>query len=383
MEGVQDQLCRDKRRAMVDPVSRRDFVKLTAVSSLGLVLGLPTPGRARARSRYTTALHPLIRISTDGEITLFARNPEMGQGVKTSLPMMIAEELDVDWRAIRVEQSDWDRTLENQFSGGSLSVRLSYAGMRLAGASTREMLVRAAADRWRVSAHGLKTAAGRVFDPATGASLAYGELAEAAAALPVPTDPAQKSRADFTLIGRSVPDVDLTRIVTGAETYSLDLTLPDMLYAAVQRCPVSDGQPISFDSAGAERISGVLGFRMLRNADCGGRVILPNNPNFVSGVAALAENTWAAIEAAKGLKVRWDLPEVLDDSAALMRRYEEAIEQPGEIVREDGDADAALRDAAVTIDVIYKLPFLAHVTMEPMNCTADVRPERTVIWAPT
>ncbi len=368
---------------MAAELSRRDFVTLAAASSLGLLLGLPA-GRPRAQvAGAGVPLHPLIHVGTDGSVTLFAQNPEMGQGVKTSLPMVIAEELDVDWREIRIAQADWDPALENQFSGGSLSIRLNFTAMRLAGASAREMLVQAAANRWSVPVSALTTTAGRVVHRSTGRALTYGELADAAAALPVPEQPALKPAADFELIGRSVPDVDLTRIVRGQQVYSLDLELPDMLYAVVKRCPVSDGQPVSFDDADAGKVEGVVGFRMLRNRDFGGRIIQPNNPNFVSGVAVLAEHTWAALEGARRLRVEWELPKVLDDSAQLMRRYEEALTQPGEVVRSDGEAETALGAAAVQVDEIYRLPFLAHVPMEPMNCTADVGNDAIVIRAPT
>ena len=363
-------------------VSRRDFIKVTAVSSLGLLLGLPTSSRAEA-FRGGISLHPLIRVGTDGLITLFAQNPEMGQGVKTSLPMIIAEELDVDWRDIRVEQADRNPELENQFSGGSLSVRLNFQAMRLAGASAREMLIQAAAAHWNVPGSSLATADGQVVQRSTGRALSYGELADTAASLPVPEQPELKPAAEFELIGKSTPDVDLAGIVTGEQGYSLDLELPDMLYAVVKRCPVSDGQPVSFDSEEAGKVEGVVGFRMLRNDHFGGRIILPNNPNFVSGVAVLAEHTWAAMDGARRLKVEWELPNALDDSARLMSQYEEAMAQQGEVVRQDGDVDTALHAAKVQVEERYRVPFLAHVPMEPMNCTADVGRDGIVIWAPT
>lgn len=320
---------------MAADVSRREFVRLTVACSLGLLLGLPA-GRPRAEAPHGgVQLHPLIHVGTDGRITLFAQNPDMGQGVKTSLPMIIAEELDVDWRDIRTEQADWDPALQNQFSGGSLSIRLNFTAMRLAGASAREMLMNAAADRFGVPVSSLATVAGQVVHRPSGRTLAYGELADAAAALPVPDRPALKPVDEFRLIGRPVPDIDLERIVTGQQVYSLDLELPDMLYAAVERCPVSDGQPVSFDGADARNVEGVVDVRMLRNRDFGGRIIRPNSPNFVSGVAVVATHSWAALEGARRLRVQWELPDTLDNSAELMERYREALSQPGEVVRDD------------------------------------------------
>jgi isoquinoline 1-oxidoreductase beta subunit len=358
-------------------INRREFIQLSAISSLGLLIGTPQPGRT---SDADVDLHPLIRIGTDGSITLFAQNPEMGQGVKTVLPMIIAEELDVDWQSINVEQSDWDARLENQFSGGSLTVRLNYNAMRQAGASARTMLIAAAASRFDRPPAELKTEKGYVVDPASDARFSYAELAEDAADIPVPEEPELKDASEFTLIGKSVADVDLLPMTNGQQIYSLDLKLPDMLYAVVARCPHGDGQPESYDDSDAKSVPGVVGFHMLKNIDHGGRIVLPNCPNFVSGVAVLATNTWAALQGARRLNVKWQLPDALDNSDELMQRFEQALEDEAEIVRSDGDTDAP---DANNIDVTYHLPFLAHIPMEPMNCTAHVRGDTAEVWAPT
>jgi len=186
----------------------------------------------------------------------------MGQGVKTALPMMIAEELDVDWSTINIEQSAWDTRLENQFSGGSLSVRLNFTAMRQVGASAREMLLQAAAQRWQVPVSELGTDNGFVVQKANDRKLSYGELAEAAAALPVPPNPALKSASEFALIGQSLKDVDLEKIVTGTQEYSLDVVRPKMLYAVVRRSPYSDGQPASYDDADTLQVEGVENFQL-------------------------------------------------------------------------------------------------------------------------
>ena len=361
-------------------INRREFIQLGAIGGLGLVIGVRV---AADNISSDVLLHPLIRIGSDGGITLFAQNPELGQGVKTSLPMIIAEELEVDWKAVTVEQADWDSALEQQFSGGSLSIRLNYDAMRLAGASAREMLVAAAAERWQTPASELMTVDGYVIEPTTGTRLSYAELADEAAALPVPEEPSLKADSEFSIIGQSLRDVDALDIVTGRQSYSLDLRLPDMLFAVVLRCPHPDGQPVSFDSRDAEDIEGVLGFRLLKNIDHGGRIILPNCPNFVSGVAVLAESTWAAMQGARRLTVKWELPEDGDDSSRLMEEFEQALEGESELVRNDGDVEAARRGAEITINAKYQLPFLAHVPMEPMNCTARVNGISAEIWAPT
>jgi isoquinoline 1-oxidoreductase beta subunit len=362
----------------VSEINRRDFVKLCAITSMGLVIGLPRPGGAKATAQE---LHPLIRIGADGRIIIYAQNPEMGQGVKTALPMIIAEELDADWASVSVEQAAWDPRLENQFSGGSLSVRLNYDAMRQAGASARAMLMAAAAERLGRPAEKLETRQGYVIDRPGNRRLAYADLAEAAGALPVPATPALKDSREFRLIGTSVADVDLGPIASGRQMYSLDLKLPGMLFAVVKRCPHGDGQPVSFDSANASKVPGVVGFYELRNTDHGGRIILPNCPNFVSGVAVLATNTWAAMQGAEALDVEWHIPDARDDSDELMQRFEKALDTEGEIVRNDGLAE--FTDHEHGIACTYRLPFLAHMPMEPMNCTARVEADRVEVWAPT
>ena len=359
-------------------LNRREFVRLCAITSMGLVIGVPGVGRAESSTRE---LHPLIRIGSDGRVIIYAQNPEMGQGVKTALPMMIAEELDVDWASIEIEQAGWDPRLENQFSGGSLTVRLNYNTMRQAGASARAMLLNAAANQLNRPVAELDTESGYVVDRNGDTRISYAELAEAAAALPVPDAPELKDAGNFKLIGTSVADVDMEQITNGQQQFSLDLKLPDMLYAVVRRCPHGDGQPVSFDATDARAVPGVVDFHLLRNVDHGGRIILPNCPNFVSGVAVLATNTWAALEGARKLDVEWKMPDSRDDSDDLMRRFEEAFDAEAEIVRSDGEPDST--DAEHSIDVTYRLPFLAHVPMEPMNCTARVDSDRAEVWAPT
>jgi len=362
----------------VTELNRREFVRLCAITSMGLVIGVPGVGRAESSTRE---LHPLIRIGSDGRVIIYAQNPEMGQGVKTALPMMIAEELDVDWASIEIEQAGWDPRLENQFSGGSLTVRLNYNTMRQAGASARAMLLNAAANQLNRPVAELDTESGYVVDRNGDTRISYAELAEAAAALPVPDAPELKDAGNFKLIGTSVADVDMEQITNGQQQFSLDLKLPDMLYAVVRRCPHGDGQPVSFDATDARAVPGVVDFHLLRNVDHGGRIILPNCPNFVSGVAVLATNTWAALEGARKLDVEWKMPDSRDDSDDLMRRFEEAFDAEAEIVRSDGEPDST--DAEHSIDVTYRLPFLAHVPMEPMNCTARVDSDRAEVWAPT
>lgn len=359
-------------------INRREFIQLGAAGSLGLVIGFPSPGYTENSS---ASVHPLVRIGTNDRITLYAQNPELGQGVKTSLPMIIADELDVDWDSIDVEQADWDPRLENQFSGGSLSVRLNYEAMRKAGATARAMLIGAAAEWLGLDATTLKTEKGYVTDATGKTRLSYGKLATRAASMPVPDNPPLKDANRFKLVGRSVSDVDQLAIVRGEQTYSIDFKVPGMLYAAVVRSPHPDGQPLSFDESEAKAVPGVVGFHVLRNTDHGGRILLPNCPNFVSGVAVLADSNWAAFKAARKLKVQWELPESKDDSEELMKKFREALDGELESIRTDGDINGA--GSVHQIESTYQLPFVAHTPMEPMNCTAHVRGDRVEVWAPT
>ena len=359
-------------------LSRREFVKLCAITSMGMIIGVP---RRSCSQGTAQEIHPLIEIGSDGRIIIYAQNPEMGQGVKTALPMIIAEELDVDWASIKVEQAPWDPRLDNQFSGGSLSIRLNYNTMRQAGASARAMLMAAAADRLGQPIEELETRQGYVVDRSGNHRFAYADLAEAASSLPVPETPALHDTKEFKLIGTSVPDVDLEAMCDGRQQYSLDLKLPDMLFAVVRRCPHGDGQPLSFDSSDAREIAGVVDFHVLRNTDHGGRIILPNCPNFVSGVAVLATNTWAAMQGAEALQVKWQMPDARDDSDELLQRFWKSLDEEGDVVRNDGDAEFDAPEHS--IDVTYSLPFLSHIPMEPMNCTAHVSGDRAEVWAPT
>jgi isoquinoline 1-oxidoreductase beta subunit len=229
-------------------ISRREFVKLGTMGGAGLVLGISLPVSAQPDGE-PVELRPLIHIDRDGQVTVFAQNPDMGQGVKTALPLIIAEELDVDWASISVKQSPWDTRLRNQFSGGSLSIRLNYEAMRQAGASAREMLRQAAAQRWRVPVSELLTRDAAVQHTKTGRLLTYGELVDDAAGFPVPEEPPLKSPGEFRLIGRDAKDVDIVAMLEGDLDYGFDITVPGMLCAVVRRSPWSDGQPKSFDAS--------------------------------------------------------------------------------------------------------------------------------------
>ncbi len=366
-------------------VSRRSFIKIGVVASSGLTLGVSilASSNEKSASEITYNLHPLINISTDNEITLFAQNPEMGQGVKTSLTMIIAEELDVDWSKVKIQQADWIKGEDLQFSGGSLSVRLNYQAMRKAGATARMMLMNAAADVQKTTSDKLKTMKGSVVNTANSRKLSYGSLVKLAAKQQIPQEIELKSNSDFNIIGTSTKDVDLDKILQGSQTYSIDLKLPDMLYASFQRSPWSDGQPIDYDDSKARKLKGYIDTVSLSNSQNGGRIIKENSPNFVSGIAVIAKDSWTAIKGAKLLSVKWQKPDNQDSNKKLNATFKSTLKKPGRTIREDGHLPVPVAEEKISVDSQYHLPFLAHVSMEPMNCTVHVTDKEVIVWAPT
>jgi len=364
-------------------ITRRGFLQLGVISSAGLMLGARPAGKAQAAKAGAAVLNPLIHIEPDGSITLFAQNPEIGQGVKTSLPMIIAEDLDVRWQDIKVKQADWMPGVDRQFSGGSLSVRLNYQAMREAGAAARLMLLQAAANRWSLPLESLVTENGRVLHVAGSQAASYGELAQAAATLPYPRDVPLKPIEEFRIIGRAHTDVDLPSIVTGKPLFSLDFQLPGMLYAVLRRSPVSDGQVESHVDKDALKVPGVRAVHLLSNERNGGRIVHPNNPNFVSGIAVLADNTWAAMRGAKALQVKWRNPAQLDDTKTLYDAFATGLNAKAVQVRRDGEPERTIEADKQALTVEYQVPLLAHASMEPMNCTARYSGGEIEIWAPT
>jgi isoquinoline 1-oxidoreductase beta subunit len=369
-------------------ISRRQLLQMGVMSSTGLLLGVRFANRALASTPQkaiseTTELHPLVKIAADGGIILYAQNPEMGQGVKTSLPMILAEELDVRLRDVVVRQADWLPGVDLQFSGGSLSVRLNYQAMRQAGAAARQMLMQAAATRWQLPLDSLLTDNGRV-RTASGDNVAtYGDLAVEAARLSIPTDITFKSNSDFKLIGKSHSDVDIKGIVTGKTQFGLDQEMPGMLCAVIRHCPVSDGQVASFVADAALAVPGVQAVHLMFNEEHGGRVIQANSPNFVSGVAVLADNTWAAMQGAQALTVHWRNPAALEDTESLYAQFHKSLDAEAMQVRRDGDPAGLLGAGSKTFEAVYQVPLLPHAPMEPMNCTARYTDGKFEIWAPT
>ncbi|GLH66531.1 xanthine dehydrogenase family protein molybdopterin-binding subunit [Geothrix edaphica] len=348
--------------------TRRDFLKTTG--ALTLAFALPVRVRGAAAQAPVASFQPsgMLRIDPDGSITIWATRTEIGQGVRTSMAMAIAEELEADWSRVKVLQaSTAPRFGDLGVTGGSQTTRSTTLALRKVGAQAREMLLQAAADTWGVAKSECLARSGRIQHPPTKRSLAYGDLVARAAKLTAPAEPPLKAPRDFRILGKDTLRLDGPDIVTGRAQFATDIHLPGMLVASIERCPVFGGKVKSFDAAAALKVPGVK--KVLQVS---------------SGVAVFGEDTWAAFAGREALKVQWDEgPAAKVDSAALRRQFEERLKTPGKVVRQEGDAAQALPKAAKRIKATYDAPFLAHATMEPMVAVADVKPDRCMIWAPT
>ncbi|UCC73481.1 MAG: xanthine dehydrogenase family protein molybdopterin-binding subunit [Gemmatimonadota bacterium] len=353
----------------ITKVSRRDFLKITGVAGTGLVLGFYLPLKPDGYAAAQPLTNAWLRIGPDGAVTFWVHRPDMGQGARTALPMILADELDIEWPKFeRVFLPAVDpQVYGSQTAGGSTSIRTSWVPLRTAGATARSMLTAAAAEAWGVEAASCRASLGTVIHEASGRSLSYGELAEKAATLPVPNYPAFKDPEDFHIIGKPTPRLDHPARVQGSLTFGMDVKLPGMLYACVARCPVFGGTVTGYDEAAARAVEGVRGV-----------VEVP------TGVAVLAESTWAAMKGRRALNCKFDYGEAADlSSAKIAELFDEKQGEEGYATRDDGDVEAALAGADRVLNAVYDVPYLAHAPLEPMNCTAHARDERCEIWAPT
>ena len=374
------------RTPLAAAVSRRDFLRVSAIAGGGLLIAsyLEPLDAATAVGRSAASdatLNAYIRITPDGIVTIIAKNPEVGQGVKTMLPMLIAEELDVDWTQVRIEQGDLDtKNFQGQVAGGSTATPNNWLPMRRVGAAARAMLVATAAQQWGVPAAECETAKGVVSHRASKRSATYGELATRAATA-TPPDLATvplKDRKDFRIIGQRVRGVDTHRIVTGVPMYGIDVTVPGMLYATFVKCPVFGGKVAS---ANVEAVKALPGVRQAFVVEGG-----TNLNGLMPGVAIVADSWWQAKSARLKLKVIWDEGATVQQSSASFATQADALAaQPAQrSLRKDGDVDTALAGAAKTIKGEYFYPFIAHASLEPQNCTAHMKPDGQLeIWAPS
>lgn len=355
---------------------RRDFIKVSAVAGGGLLIGFhfPTLTRFGTAEAADAELKPnaWIRIGADDSVTLTCASSEMGQGVYTAIPMLLAEELECDWSRIKVEMAPADKAYTNpligqQLTGGSTAVRAFWTPLRTAGASARELLINAAAQTWKVKPADCRVENGVVLHKGSERRLRYGELVATAAKLPVPQAVILKDSNEFKLIGKPTPRLDSPAKVNGSAKFGLDVQLPGLLTAVVARCPVPGGKLKNFDAAPAKAVKGV-------------RDVLAIH----SGVAVVADSFWAAKQGRDALVIQWDEgANAKLDSAAIRAGLERALKKKGVVARTEGDVAKAIKGAAKKIEAVYDVPYLAHACMEPMNCTARVDAEGCELWVGT
>ena len=364
--------------------SRRQFLKTSVIATGGLFGGglivgcavMPNQDSAMAALRPSATApgampNAWVKVGADNTVSIICARSEMGQGVFTSMPMLVAEELEVPLETIRVEMAPArepyiNTMLGGQITGGSSSVREAYEPLRIAGAQARMMLVAAAAQQWKVDPSACRVENAMVIGPA-GQKATYGELAEAASKLEPPKSPKLKDASAFKIVGKPVKRLDTPSKVDGSAEFGIDVKLPGMLYAALAQCPVLGGKPISFEASQALTMPGVK--QVVQISD---------------GVAVVADTWWHARKALETVTIKWD--EGANDSlssAKIDASLQAAAAKPGAVFRKLGDVDAGMKSAARKVEATYQLPFLSHSPMEPMNFTADVRKDSVLIYGPT
>lgn len=380
--------------ATASEVGRREFLRLGASTGAALIVGFYLPLRGQlAQSQPaqtgTFTFNAWVRITPDNQVTVLVEKPEMGQGQRTTEAMLLAEELDVDFSTIRIEQAPTIPDIYKSLStGGSGGTRAGWESIRKAGAQARAMFVMAAAQQWNVDKQECRTENGAVLHAPTGRHFTYGELVEGASKLPEisASTVSLKDPKDFRFIGKLLPRVDTPSKIDGSAGFGIDVRVPNMLYAVIARCPHFGGRLQNFDALAAKKIPGVravfpvppLGF--LDICGYGGR-----NLNTAGGVAVVADSTWAAIQSRKALKLSWDKGSGGNETTDSLRQVleQQATASPTFVALDRGDAGRSLDKAAKKIEATYELPFTAHATMEPMNTTVHVRDGQIEIWSPT
>jgi isoquinoline 1-oxidoreductase subunit beta len=359
------------RTAITPSLDRRGFLKTSMAGAVGLAIGFYLPGRSQAQLQ-PASLNAWMLISTTDVVTIVIDKSEMGQGILTALCMIAAEELDCDWKTIRTEFAPAAKEYFNpafgmQGTGGSSSVRSSWDPLRKAGAAARDMLLQAAAEQWKIDKSACRTENGVIYHDASNRKVTYGTVAKAASTLPVPQNVPLKDPKNYRIIGKPTRRLDTPDKVDGRAQFGIDVHQPGMLYAVVARCPGFGGKVASFEATKAKAVPGVKTVVQIS-----------------SGVAVLADNTWSAMQGRRALDVKWDEgPTASATTESITRLFADQMAKPGAEARREGDAASAMEGAAQKIEAVYEVPYLAHATMEPMNCTAEVRTDRVDVWAPT
>jgi isoquinoline 1-oxidoreductase beta subunit len=363
-------------------LDRRGFLKTGAAAGTGLLVGFHLPAFASSaedqEKKNPNPLNAWVHITPDNHVSLILGKSEMGQGIMTALPMILAEELSLDWSKVKIEQAPTNPAIYEHGTGGSGSIAGSWLPLRRAGAAAREMLISAAAQRWNVNRDTCVAKDGGVLHGARKNFLTYGELVEDAAKFPIPdfkTVPLKNSD-DFTIVGHDKRRYEGSAKATGKAVFGIDARMPGMQYAVIARCPIFGGKVKSFDAAKAKAVPGVKNVIAIDAVGEGAFT--------AGGVAVLADNSWAAMQGRKALEISWDEgPHAAESTEWLHNQFVENAGKPGKVVRNDGDADAALASAAKKVEAAYEFPFAAHATMEPMNCTVHIRSDGAEAWVPT
>ncbi len=375
-------------------VARREFLKMSASTGASLLLAFHWPRRWSVSNEDANSYPRLfapnawLQVAPSGEVKIWCAKSEMGQGVRTVLPLIVAEELGAEWKRVQIVQGDFNPKYGDQVTGGSYSVRGSYADLRKAGAAAREILLASAEAEWKVPHSECRAENGEVVHATSGRRLAFSRLIARAVLIPPPADPPLKQPAHFSILGKPTPRTDTRVKVNGAAKFGLDVRVPGMLVASVERCPVFGGSVRRFNADKARSVPGVRAVFEVKAVPLThhfGDEMGADSRNLTrSGIAVVADTTWTAMQARKALEVEWDLgPYAAETTRGLREQFVKLVQQPGSALQNDGDFDAAFASSAKKLEAVYEVPFLAHATMEPLNCTAHVRDDGCELWAPT